>query len=226
MNILITGANGGLGFELAKTFLNNGHTVIALSRNNDQLDKLPNSSLKFIRCDLSDREDVEQAIQKIQNLQALDILINNASVLIKSDVENVSWEAIDRSVETNLSATIKLTSSCIPHLRNSKYAHIVNISSMSGVSFATKFPGMSIYGATKGAINAFTEALAVELEIDHIHVNAIALSAMETPMLDKAFPKNSGGMSPSDVAGFIYDISLKHKPLFNGKIIPVGYSIP
>lgn len=227
MNVLITGANGGLGKELTKIFAAHNHHVYAVSRHNDNItDLIERYPIQFIQSDISNDTELDILCNKINDIDGLDIVINNASVLNKSLLESSTADKIIESLQTNLHAAIIISKVAIPKLKESSKAHIINISSMSGIGFAQKFEGMSVYGATKAGINAFTESMAVELEKFNIHVNAIALSAVQTPMLDQAFSKNIEGMKPEEVATFIYDISLKYKALFNGKIIPVGYSIP
>lgn len=227
MNVLITGANGGLGKELTKVFAANNHCVYAVSRHNNNLtDLIDRFQVQFIQSDISNDTELDILCNKINDLDGLDVVINNASVLNKNTLESSPADKIIESLQTNLHASIIISKVAIPKLKESPNAHIINISSMSGIGFAQKFEGMSVYGATKSGINTFTESLAIELEKFNIHVNAIALSAIQTPMLDQAFSKNVQGMKPEEVATFIYDISLKYKALFNGKIIPVGYSIP
>ena len=227
MNILITGANGGLGQELTRIFAENNHRVYAISRHNNNLTRLiEDFDVHFLQSDISIDTELDILSNKLNELDSIDIVINNASVLNKDELEHASANKINESIQTNLHAAIIICKVAIPKLKRSKNAHIINISSMSGVSFAQKFEGMSVYGATKAGLNAFTESLAVELSKYNIHVNAIALSAVQTPMLDQAFSKNIEAMHPKEVAAFIFDISLKYKGLFNGKIIPLGFSVP
>lgn len=227
MNVLITGANGGLGKELSKVFAVNNHMVYAVSRHNHNLtDLIDQYKVQFIQSDISNDNELDILCNMINDLDGLDVVINNASVLNKNLLESSPANKIIETLQTNLHASIIISKVAIPKLKQSNNAHIINISSMSGIGFAQKFEGMSVYGSTKAGINAFTESLAIELKEFNIHVNAIALSAVQTPMLDQAFSKNLEGMKPEQVAAFIYDISLKYKALFNGKIIPVGYSIP
>jgi len=107
-----------------------------------------------------------------------------------------------------------------------KNAHIVNIGSMGGVQGSVKFPGLSVYSASKGALAILTECLAEELKNKHININCLALGAVQTEMFSTAFPGAKAVNSSEQMADFIVDFALKGNNLFNGKILPVSVSTP
>ncbi len=111
-------------------------------------------------------------------------------------------------------------------LRKSAAAHIVHIGSMGGVQGSSKFPGLSAYSASKAALANLTECMAEELQSDGIHVNCLALGAVNTEMLRHAFPDYVADMSSEQIAEFIYDFSINRRSFFNGKILPVAASTP
>jgi NAD(P)-dependent dehydrogenase (short-subunit alcohol dehydrogenase family) len=97
---------------------------------------------------------------------------------------------------------------------------------MGGVQGSSKFPGLSAYSSSKSALSGLTECLAEELKTKNIAVNCLALGAVQTEMLAKAFPGYKAPVTPSQMAEFICDFALKGQHFFNGKIIPVSSSTP
>ena len=107
-----------------------------------------------------------------------------------------------------------------------KPTHVVNIGSMGGVQGSVKFPGLSIYSASKAALATLTECLAAEYPDKNIYFNCLALGAVQTEMFDEAFPGYKAPLTADEAAEFITDFALNGYKYFNGKIIPVSLSIP
>ena len=105
-------------------------------------------------------------------------------------------------------------------------SHVVNISSIGGIGGSSKFPGLSAYSSSKGALNILTEMLAEEFKDKGISFNTLALGAVQTEMLEEAFPGYEANISSSEMANFIYKFSLEGNNFFNGKIIPVSNTNP
>ena len=105
-------------------------------------------------------------------------------------------------------------------------AHIVNISSMGGYQGSVKFPGLSLYSASKGALAILSECMAEELKDHHISVNCLALGAARTEMLAEAFPGYEAPISAADMAEYIADFALNGHRYYNGKILPLSLSTP
>jgi NAD(P)-dependent dehydrogenase (short-subunit alcohol dehydrogenase family) len=97
---------------------------------------------------------------------------------------------------------------------------------MGGFQGSSKFPGLSAYSASKAALASLTECMAEELKSDGIHVNCLALGAVDTEMLRQAFPGYQAPVSSEDMARFIGEFSINQRTFFNGKIIPVSSSTP
>ena len=97
----------------------------------------------------------------------------------------------------------------------------MHITSMGGVQGSSKFPGLSLYSAAKGAVSIFTESLSTEWVDRGIAVNALALGAVQTEMLDEAFPGLEAPVQPAEMGGYDADFCLKGHRLFNGKILQV-----
>ncbi len=105
-------------------------------------------------------------------------------------------------------------------------AQVINIGSMGGYPGSSKFPGLSIYSSVKGALATLSECLAEELKEYHIKVNCLALGAVQTEMLEKAFPGYVAPVSPAEMAAFIQNFILETSKCMNGKVIPVSLNTP
>jgi len=234
MNIIITGASRGIGFdtaiELAKDPLNH---IIALSRNEEKLRSLYSArttatgirNVEFFKFDISDFT-INQLEEILAPHHKIDILINNAGKLINKsflDLEMADWESI---FDVNLFGTVKLTKAIFPYLVRNGGGHIVNIGSMGGVQGTSKFNGLSAYSASKAALANLTECLAEEWRGDNIRVNCLALGSVNTDMLKEAFPGYKAPVSSDEMAKFISQFALTAHKFVNGKIIPVSIDTP
>jgi NAD(P)-dependent dehydrogenase (short-subunit alcohol dehydrogenase family) len=174
---LITGAGGGIGRALVTAFEEAGARVVAV-------DLSANNSAEYsIAADVSDESEVENLIaQTIEKFGALDILVNNAAVLAPTaPVEQTSLEEFENLIAVNLRGSFLLSKYSYPHLKQSRGC-ILNVSSMAGVHGEKHH---AIYAATKGAINALTQSMAVDWGDDGIRVNALCPSSVLTPNVDK-----------------------------------------
>ena len=223
MKVIITGASRGIGFEMVKQFLSNGHQVMAISRNKVKLIKLEKLGAKILAFDLAN-EDFSALIDAVKSFGRIDILINNAGVLVNKSLRNMTNEDIKNVYNVNVFSIIKLTRDLLPHFSN--YAHIVNISSVGGVQGSVKFPGLSVYSSSKGAISILTECLAEEFKENSIRFNALALGAVQTEMLREAFPNYEANISSKEMANYIYRFATQDGKFFNGKILTVSSSNP
>lgn len=219
--ILITGAGKGIGLELVKKASALGHQVIAISRNTTALKAIPN--VISISLDLT-KPDFEIPLNHILVDVSLDIIINNAGLLINKPFLELTDSDWDLQWKTNVLAPVRL----IRTLKNnlSKNAHIINISSMGGFQGSSKFAGLSAYSTTKGALSILSECLAEEPDFKGISINALCLGAAQTEMLVQAFPGYKAPVSAKNMATYILDFSLHAGTLMNGKIIPLAKNNP
>ncbi len=228
MNVIITGASRGIGLELVKIFTGNKkNRVIALSRNIEPLKKLKAAkNLQYLSFDLSHNEGVLQLNKLVEEHlhQKVDILINNAGLLIKKPFSRFLPEDFDQLFATNVKGPVQLIQNLLPYLNPG--SHVVNIGSMGGYQGSVKFPGLSLYASSKGALAILSECLAVELQPQNIFVNALAIGAVDTEMLKEAFPGYQAGVTSSDMASYIADFAMNGHKIFNGKILPVSLSTP
>lgn len=235
MNVVITGASRGIGFTLVKALAQGGATrIIGISRNYKQLCVLKDWCAAQTKTEfIAIAYDLQQIITSEPQLMGLikqhftyiDILINNAGVLVNKPFENISAEEINRIFTVNYLAPALMIRNLLPLLKQGK-AHIINITSMGGVQGSKKFAGLSHYSASKAALASLTECLAEEYGSTGIVFNALALGAVQTEMLSEAFPAYKAPLTPEQMASFIANFAFTAKYFFNGKILEVSLGTP
>ena len=222
-NIIITGTSSGIGFELVKIYSKNGYNVISLSRSD-----LPAKGLvgvEHINFDISKKESLVNLINLVKNkYKKIDILINNAGKLINKPFKDLSKDDLYNIYDVNVFGVISLIQCLLPFFK--KDSHVVNISSIGGISGSSKFPGLTAYSSSKGALNILTEVLAEEFKESGPKFNSLSLGSVNTPMLNKAFPGYKAQVDPNEMASFIFDFANNSSKVFNGKVIPVSSSNP
>jgi short-subunit dehydrogenase len=169
-------------------------------------------------------KDVHQQIAALGFASPIDILINNAGLLINKPFEQLSHKDLSESYQVNVIGIMEATQALLPQLAAD--AHIVNISSMGGFQGSLKFAGLAAYSTSKAALCAFTELFAEEYKATSLRMNCLCLGAVQTEMLSAAFPGYIAPTSPAEMAQFIANFALHNGAFFNGKIIPVSSSNP
>lgn len=235
MNIVVTGASRGIGFELVRYLSKDqGNHIFAISRNERKLLKLKEACLTenlydnvtTIEADLTEPGVAELIRNYITDKAAhIDALVNNAGYLVNKPFDTITFKDLLYVYNTNVFAPFQLIQSLIP-LMEGRRSHIVNIGSMGGVQGSVKFPGLSAYSSSKAALAGLTECLAEELKDRNISVNCLALGAVQTEMLQEAFPGFEAPVSSERMAAFIGDFASKAHHFINGKVIPVSMSTP
>jgi 3-oxoacyl-[acyl-carrier protein] reductase len=223
MNIVITGASRGIGFELTKLFSKKGDTVLALARNVSELSNLNLPNVIPFQFDLLE-QDYSPILQKIESWSGIDVIINNAGSLINKPFREISNQELNDVYQLNVFSPFRLIRDLFPYM--SSDAHTVNISSVGGVQGSVKFPGLSAYSSSKGALAILTECLAQEFSQTNLRFNALALGAVQTKMLEEAFPGFQAQISPEQMAHYIYRFAVLDKDLYNGKVLSVSFSTP
>lgn len=231
MNIVISGASSGIGRELALKFSETaGNRIFALARNEAALKSLFTGAIHGnITGMAADITGTQSSLKKLKNriedeFQTVDILVNNAGYLVNKPFSEHSLEDISTIVSTNFTGPAAVINALLPMLVSG--SHVVNISSMGGFQGSMKFPGLSFYSASKGALAVLTECLAAEFSGTGITFNCLCLGAVETQMFNAAFPGYKAPVSAPDMAEFIADFAEKGNRFFNGKILPVAMSVP
>lgn len=235
MNILLTGASRGIGYELVSELSKSANNrIIAISRNNKRLLHLQekclalsgNDNVVVFPFDLSDFTALESEFvsELKKHISSIDILINNAGQLVSKPFSSFKETDFDQCFDANAKAPFFIIKNCLSLL--SSKAHIVNIGSMGGVQGSVKFSGLSAYSSSKGALAILTECLAEEYKEKDWSFNCLALGAAQTEMLEEAFPGYKAPMSANEMALFIADFALNGNRYFNGKVLPVALSTP
>ena len=224
-NIIITGTSRGIGFELVHLFANQGHHVLALSRNSEPVSNLQHNNISSFAFDLCEEGDYEKVKQFIQNEWThVDVLINNAGLLLNKPFSQTSFKDFSKVYETNVFGVSELTRIVLPFMKND--GHVVTISSMGGIQGSMKFPGLAAYSSSKGAVITLTELLAEEYKETGPQFNVLALGAVQTEMLKEAFPDYNAPTSAAEMATYIHEFALKGNKFYNGKVLQVSNSTP
>ena len=217
--IIVTGASRGIGHEIVKIAEKKGHRVYSISRN---IKALKDYSFKYPRqVDLANEDSIDKFSSEVKNDGVkVDALINNAGAFLNKPFEKISKKEFEYIFQVNVFGLSSITRKVLPII-DSK-GHIVNITSMGGINGAAKFTGLSAYSSSKGAVNILTELLAEEYKEKGPSFNALAFGAVQTEMLEEAFPGLKAPISAKEIADFILDFSLQGQKYFNGKIIPIS----
>lgn len=226
-NIVITGASRGIGLELALLYAKAGHKVICLSRNIQPLNELKeqDSNLDLIPVSFDLASEDFTVLDSIIDSNEINTLINNAGYLVNKPFGEITSDELHTTYKVNVFGPYRLIQYLLPSLIKGK-AHVLNITSMGGVLGTQKFPGLSAYSSSKGALSILTECLAAEYYESGIVFNGLALGAVQTEMLNEAFPGYVAPVSPSEMAEYIFNFDQNASKVINGKIIPVANSNP
>jgi NAD(P)-dependent dehydrogenase (short-subunit alcohol dehydrogenase family) len=223
-NIIITGTSRGIGHELALQFANAGHNVLAISRKTSQ-ELLAHGNITCLQVDLSDTVALEQIGLFIsQTWKSADILIHNAGALVLKPFTAITAEEFEYIYKVNVFGVAALNRVVLPYMPAG--SHVVTISSMGGVQGTMKFAGLAAYSSSKGAVITLSELLAEEYKEQGIAFNVLALGAVNTEMLQEAFPGYRAPISAAQMADYIYNFALTGNTYFNGKVLQVSSTTP
>ena len=232
MNIIITGASSGMGRECALALAaEKENKVFALARREGHLSDLrgqaPAGRIVPVPFDLS-KDDYSglDTILRNEGAAHIDILIHNAGMLINREFSALTrsdWEAV---YGVNVIGVAMLTRHLLPLMGGVEHTHIVMIGSIGGVKGSQKFSGLSAYSSSKGGLVVLTECLAEEFSGKGISVNCLAMGAVQTEMLEKAFPGYEAKVSSLEAGKYISDFSKQGWRHFNGKILEVSTTNP
>lgn len=224
-NIIITGTSRGIGFELVQIFAQKGCNVLALSRNEQPVIDLNLQNVTSFSFDLGKEDDYHKVEDFIKaNWQQVDVLINNAGALLNKPFVETSISDFEYVYKTNVFGVAEMTRVVIPFM--AKESHVVTVSSMGGVQGSMKFPGLAAYSSSKGAVITLTELLAEEFKETGPSFNVLALGAVQTEMLEEAFPGYIAPTTAREMADYIADFSLNGQKYYNGKMLQVSNSTP
>ena len=227
MVVVVTGCSRGIGFELAKA-LSIKNKVYGISRNKDLLDDLRSESecpenLYTIDSDVSKikKANIDNWITD----KSVDVLINNAGFLINKPFTEQTFDDYRKIMDINFFGVVNMSQLLLPKLSKAK-GQIVNIGSIGGLQGTSKYPGLSMYSSSKGAVSILTECLALELASFNVKVNGLALGGVQTEMLSKAFPGYEAKITASQMANYIINFIENGSKLSNGLVLPVTLTNP
>ena len=229
MNIIVNGGTRGIGREIVDNLSLNTNNQIFVTGRNEAILKSLSSGYGNVRTCSIDMSLFDSQTKKFEEsvlsyFKKVDILINLAGFLVAKDFLEMTNSEARLIMETNFFGPASLIRLVKPMM--SAGSHIVNVSSMGGFQGSSKFRGLSYYSASKAAIACLTECLAVEFQESGINVNCLALGAVQTEMLNEAFPGYKAPVDAKQMARFISEFALTGHRFFNGKILPVAVSNP
>ena len=237
MNIIVTGASQGVGYEVSGLFAEiTDSTILAIARNEKKLRQLENmcaerhkgSKIVAVTFDLKKLISDPSAITGIvlKYFDHIDILVNNAGLLINKPFTEISYNEAREIYDMNLFVPALLIRELLPYMGKSRDTHVVNISSMGGFQGSSKYSGLSYYSSSKAALASITECLSSEFKDSNVYFNCLALGSVQTEMFAKAFPGYRAQMKPENIARFIVDFAVTGYKYIRGKIIPVSIANP
>jgi NAD(P)-dependent dehydrogenase (short-subunit alcohol dehydrogenase family) len=229
MNIIVNGGTSGIGKEVVLLLAQDSSNQILVTGRNEKSLKSLSARFKNIYPFTLDLSNIDAHIDSLwkeinSHFHKVDILINLAGFLVVKEFLDIADNEARLMMETNFfgpASVIRLVKPIMP-----RGSHIVNISSMGGFQGSVKFKGLSYYSAAKAAIACLSECLAKEFMESGVSVNCLALGAVQTEMLKKAFPGYKAPVDAKEMASFISEFALNGHRFINGKIIPVAVNNP
>ena len=196
---LVTGASSGIGAATARALSEQGAVVAAVARRKDRLDALAEQIGGLaVEADVTDREQAIAAVERaVRELGRLDIVVNNAGVMLLGPIVDAPLEEWERMVDLNIKGLLYVAHASLPYLLASaeigprNVADLVNISSVAG-----RVPrlGSGVYNATKHAVGAFSESLRQEVTGRHVRVSLVEPGAVSTELASHNRPEIQEGM--------------------------------
>jgi NAD(P)-dependent dehydrogenase (short-subunit alcohol dehydrogenase family) len=197
-SILITGCSSGFGLETAKYFLQRGWRVIATMRTPSEDIMPPAPNLQLLKLDVTDQGSIAQAIDAAGEI---DVLVNNAGIGWLNALEGTPIDMVRRIFETNTFGTMAMIQAVLPQFRARKSGALINVTSTVTLR---PLPLLSVYTASKAAVNAFTESFALELEPFNIKVKLV---------LPGLAPETRFGENARALAQGVFDFPAPYAPL-------------
>jgi NAD(P)-dependent dehydrogenase (short-subunit alcohol dehydrogenase family) len=223
-NIIVTGTSRGIGYELALKFADAGHQVLAISRKTPRI-LIENRNITCLSVDLSNEADLDKVRDFLAtSWKKVDAIVHNAGSFMLKPFSETTQKDFEDVYKVNVFAVANLTRVCLSYLHSG--SHVVTISSMGGIQGSLKFAGLAAYSSSKGAVITLSELLAEEYKERGISFNVLALGAVQTEMLEEAFPGYQAPIKANEMADYIFDFTLKGNKFFNGKVLEVSSTNP
>lgn len=223
--VAVTGASEGIGLATARALAAEGARVVLMARSEARLQELAEEigrdALPVV-CDVADEQSVERAFDAIEaDAGDLTHLVNCAGVVEPGLLHEMSLETWEQTFAVNTRGTFLVTRRALRGMIGKGRGAIVNVSSISGVIGPTKFPGYTAYCASKAAVIAMTEVLALEVAEHGIRVNAISPGSVDTAMWARVSGGSPAEMTPGELAKSIMFLLSDDARPFNGRNLDV-----
>lgn len=230
--VVVTGASQGIGRETVKALCrDHGVDVIAVSRNEAALDALVaettdgNRAVQPLALDLID-PSAPATIARMVGERSVRALVHNAGALLNIPFGQYESQDLLTMFKVNVFAPLLLTQALVHHLSGPPSGHVVHISSMGGFQDSVKFPGLLGYSSSKAALACLAQCLAEELKELGVSSNCLALGAVDTAMLRRAFPGYTAPTTAVEMGCFVARFAMEGHKQFNGRVLPVSISTP
>lgn len=245
--VLITGGTSGIGLATAIRFAGKGYNVVLLGRNADRglravktvMERIGGASCNYIPCDVRKIDDCKNAVEKATELYgSIDVLVNSAGVYFERAIEDMGEDDFALIMDINVKGTYFMTQQAVSAMKKQGSGVIVNVSSDAGIHGNML---CSAYCASKGAVNLFTKAMALELAPWNIRVNSVCPGDVMTPLTEKQleqYPDREAALkemssvyplgkigTPEEIAGVIEFLCSADAAFVNGAIWSVDGGI-
>ncbi len=219
---IVTGASSGIGRATAESFARAGALVTAFARNASKLNELRSEKVHVVVGDVADPASIDRLFAETESrFGDCDILINNAGMVAPNRIAKVTVEEWDRMYAVNVRSAFLTSKRAMPAMIAKRDGAIVNVSSISGVLGADKFPGFTSYNSSKAALISFTEALAVEVKEFGVRVNSVSPGSVDTAMWAGVSGGAPASMTPQEVADVILFLASPRSRPMNGQNVHV-----
>lgn len=223
--IIVTGASRGIGKALVSELRKRGEFVIGVTRG-EGVNYEEVYSGGVLTFDWESFEDLGVCLKNVLGGRKVKGLVNNAGILRKSGILDATFNDLVDHIEVNAWYPLLLFKTLYKEGLFNDEAHILNIGSMGGIQGASKFPGLFNYGASKAVLASLTESLSAEFGGEGLYFNYLGLGAVNTEMLNEAFPGYVSEVNPEKMAVWIGDVLLHSAGILGGRLIQVTKSDP
>eukprot|EP00092_Neocalanus_flemingeri_P097887 GFUD01124802.1.p1 GENE.GFUD01124802.1~~GFUD01124802.1.p1 ORF type:complete len:284 (+),score=84.44 GFUD01124802.1:55-852(+) len=221
--VLITGASSGIGAGTSQHLASLGCRLSLVARNRSALESVKKECIAggapevlILSQDVGVEEECQLVVEKTaQHFGGIDVLVNNAGVLIRSDFASVTMEEVDLSMQINLKSAIKLSQACLPHLQ-SVQGCIVNVSSIAGLR---AYPGALAYKMSKAALDQMTRCVALEVASSGVRVNSVNPGVIITEIF------TNSGMTEEESKTYLENSKKTHPLGRPGTVLEVAKAI-
>ena len=179
-HVVITGGSSGIGAGIVQRCLEDGYNVIVL----DRIAPADSRAVEFIEADLSDAHSTRRAIVLVVKSRRITRVVNNVGTALPASIEDSNLGELSRMIDLNVACTVEVMKGLLAGMKSAHFGRVVNISSRSALGR----PNMSLYAATKAAVNGLTRSWGLELASHGITVNGVGPGVINTELLAKTFP--------------------------------------